>query len=169
MSDIATQPATTRQLIEEAMRRIVDTRMSLAGSTWQHIVRFFRGDATKARVFYSCHPPRVEVTEEDGTPALLSCELTVRLTSNIQDPENAEHDQVCDDMLGLVMDATNFKAALNAAMASDYSDVFLVRYIEPIGDAETRVEGKKQISEVLVTIWLPPAETALAWAAAQPQ
>ena len=69
----------------------------------------------------------------------------------------------------MIFDSTALADALNTAMAPDFGDVFRVVYINPLGDAETRVEGKRQITENKVTLWLPPAESALAWAAQNPQ
>ena len=162
-------PQTTREFIEEGMRRLVDTRTSISGSTWQHIVRFFRGDTEKARIVYMCEPPKVEVRQEDGTAALVSCLLTVRISSNIHDQENDKHDGVCADLLGVLADSSNFLATINEAMAEDYGDIFAVRYVEPEGDAETTVEGKRQITTLKTSLWLPPCEEALAYAAANPQ
>jgi hypothetical protein len=170
MSDYTpAQPATTRQFVEEAIRRLVDTRMDVAGSTWQHIVRFFRGDSARARVVYACDPPRIEATEEDGTPAMVSVLLTIRVSSHMQDAENGEHDQVAADIIGLVADSSAIVASLNEAMADEYGDFFNVRYAESQHDATTKVEGKRQVTEIKTTLWLPPAEIALAWAAQNPQ
>ena len=168
-NDAPRVPQTTREFIEEAMRRLVDTRLRRTGSTWQHIVRFFRGDLGKARVAYMCEPVRIEQRQEDGTPCLVSCMLTVRVSSNIHDKENDEQDQATADLLGILSDSSNFVTAINAAMAEDYGDIFAVRYAEPEGDAETRVEGHRQITTLKSSLWLPPCEETLAWAAANPQ
>lgn len=146
------------------MRRIVDERTSIAGSTWQHIVRFFRGNVEKARVIYICDPAQTELKEEDGTPVMVSVRLTIRVSSHLDDMENSEHDDTCSSIIGLLYDASALRDALNDAMAEDYSDQFIVKYCEPQGDAETRVEGKRQITECRVSVWLPPPESALAWA-----
>lgn len=163
-STSAGQPSTARQYVEEAMRRIVDERTSIAGSTWQHIVRFFRGNTEKARVIYICDPAQTELKEEDGTPVMVSVRLTIRVSSHLDDTENGEHDDTCSSIIGLLYDASALRDALNDAMAEDYSDLFIVKYCEPQGDAETRVEGKRQITECRVSVWLPPPESALAWA-----
>ena len=161
-------PATTREFVEFAVARIVDTRFDLPGSTWQHIMRFFRGDAGKARIAYVCEPPRTEVWAEDRTPVVVSTMLTVRISSNMHDQENFDQDQVSRNMLGLIYDATAFQNALNTAMAPDYSNLFNCILTEPQGDAETRVEGHRQIAIVKTNIWLPPPELALAWIAENP-
>jgi hypothetical protein len=159
------QPITARQYVEEAMRRIVDQRTAIAGSTWQHIVRFFRGDMEKSRVAFICEPAQTELHEEDGTPAMVSVRLSVRVSSHMDDQENGqEHDETCASIIGLMYDASALRDALNDAMADDYSERFIVKYCEPVGDAETRVEGKRQITECRATIWLPPPESATAWA-----
>lgn len=169
MSDNATTPQTTRQFIEEAMRRLVDSRTDLSGSTWQHIVRFFRGNVEKARIFYSCDAPKTELADEDGTPTLVSAELTTRISSHMDDAENTRHDQAAADILAIISDSTAVVASLNEAMVEDYGDIFRIRYAVPNADAETSVQGKRQITETKVTLWLAPVETALVWAAQNPQ
>jgi hypothetical protein len=156
---------TSRQYVEEAMRRIVDQRTAIAGSTWQHIVRFFRGDLERARVSFLCEPAKQELIEEDGTPAMVSVMLSVRISSHIEDLENEqEHDETTASIIGLMYDAAALRDSLNAAMSEDYSERFVVKYCEPIGDAETRIEGSRQVTECRATIWLPPPESATAWA-----
>ena len=167
MSQPAAQPTTARQFVEEAMRRIVDERTAIAGSTWQHVVRFFKGITEKARVVYICEPANTEMEDEDGTPLLVSVRLTVRVSSHIDDSENDEHDQKCTAIIGLMHDSTALKNALTSAMAEDYGDFFVVKYCTPQGD-DTRVDGKRQITECRVSVWLPPPESALAWAAQNP-
>jgi hypothetical protein len=168
MSQPAIQPTTARQFVEEAMRRLVDERTAIAGSTWQHIVRFFRGFVEKARVVYICEPAVTEMEDEDGTPLLVSVRMTIRVSSHMDDSENDEHDQTCASIIGLMYDSTALKNALTAAMAEDYGDFFIVKYCVPQGEAESRVDGKRQITECRVSVWLPPPESALAWAAQNP-
>jgi len=168
VSQPAIQPTTARQFVEEAMRRLVDERAAIAGSTWQHVVRFFRGFVEKARVVYICEPSATELEDEDGTPLLVSVRMTIRVSSHLDDSENDEHDQMCASIIGLMHDSTALKNALTAAMAEDYGDFFVVKYCTPQGDAETRVDGKRQVTECRVNVWLPPPESALAWAAQNP-
>ena len=167
MSDF--QPQTTRQFIEFAMRRLVDTRASLPGSTWQHIMRFFLGDKLTNQVAYECEPPKTEVMAEDGTPLMVSVDLRIAISCNMHDASAVtDYTQACANMIGLVYDGTALPQALNSAMEPDYGDFFRVVRNVPQGDAKTSVEGHRQITEIKTTLWLPPPELALSWAAQNP-
>ena len=168
-------PSTTRQFVELAMSRLVDNRLKQPGSTWQYVMRFFRGELDRARVVFKVRDTRVAFRDESNNPAMMEADLLIRVSSQMHDAENcdtvgnnSEHDQIAANLLGLIFDADALRAAMNAAMLDDYGNVFNVVLCQPDGEVRTIVEKERQTTEIKVTVILQPPEIALAIAAQNP-
>ena len=175
MSQQTITPTTTRQFVELAMSRIVDNRLKQPGSTWQYVMRFFRGELDRARVIYKVEQTRIAFRDESNNPAMMEADLLIRVSSQMHDAENcdtngnnSEHDQLVANLLGLIFDADALRTAMNAAMADDYGNVFTVTICQPDGEGRTIVEKERQTTEIKVTVMLQPPEIALALAAENP-
>ena len=175
MSQQTITPSTTRQFVELAMSRIVDNRLKQPGSTWQYVMRFFRGELDRARVIYKVEQTRIAFRDESNNPAMMEADLLIRVSSQMHDAENSdtngnnsEHDQLAANLLGLIFDADALRAAMNTAMNDDYGNVFNVVICQPDGEARTTVEKERQTTEIKVTVMLQPPEIALALAAENP-
>ena len=168
-------PSTTRQFVELAMSRIVDNRLKVPGSTWQYIMRFFRGELDRARVVFKVTEVRIAFRDESNNPAMMEADLCIRVSSQMHDPENSdtngnnsEHDQLAANLIGLIFDADALRTSMNDAMLDDYGEVFNVVLCQPDGEARTIVEKERQTTEIKVTVMLQPPEIALALAAENP-
>ena len=175
MSQQTITPSTTRQFVELAMSRIVDNRLKQPGSTWQYVMRFFRGELDKARVIYKVEQTRIAFRDESNNPTMMEADLLIRVSSQMHDAENSdtngnnsEHDQLAANLLGLIFDADALRAAMNGAMSDDYGNVFNVVLCQPDGEVRTTVDKERQTTEIKVTVMLQPPEIALALAAENP-
>lgn len=175
MSQQNINPSTTRQFVELAMSRIVDNRLKQPGSTWQYVMRFFRGELDRERVVFKVSETRIAFRDESNNPQMMEADLLIRVSSQMHDAENAdvngnnsEHDQLAANLLGLIFDADALRASMNAAMNDDYGNVFNVVLCQPDGEVRTTVDKERQTTEIKVTVMLQPPEIALANAAANP-